>query len=70
MRDVHELDVVALLTDVPDDGLCKGQVGTVVETLAPEIFEVEFADDQGRCYATASLHQKDLLVRRYVPAET
>lgn len=33
------LDVVALTEDLPDRGLYRGQVGTVVESLAPGIFE-------------------------------
>jgi hypothetical protein len=32
------LDVVALTEDVPERGLYRGQVGTVVETLASDVF--------------------------------
>jgi hypothetical protein len=39
-----------------------GEVGAVVEVLAPDVYEVEFCDDQGRAYAFASLHAKQLLV--------
>lgn len=35
------LDVVALLSDLPDFGLCRGQVGTIVEEYEPGVFEVE-----------------------------
>jgi hypothetical protein len=56
------LDVVALIEDVPLHRLSRGQVGTVVEVLGPDIFEVEFADDQGRTYATVSLKSDQLLV--------
>jgi hypothetical protein len=45
------LDVVALLEDLPERGLRRGQVGTVVVQLAPGVFEVEFSDDSGRAYA-------------------
>jgi Domain of unknown function (DUF4926) len=41
---VKLLDVVALLEDKPAEGLVAGQVGAVVEALAPEVFEVEFLD--------------------------
>jgi hypothetical protein len=44
--------VVALLESVPPHGLMRGQVGTVVETLAPGVFEVEFSDDAGQGYAS------------------
>src|SRR4051812_46361829 len=41
---------VALTEDLPERGLRRGQVGTVVEDLAPGVFEVEFSDNQGRTY--------------------
>lgn len=59
------LDVVALLEDVPEKGVVRGQVGTVVETLAPDTFEVEFSDDQGRTYAQLALRGNQLLVLRH-----
>ncbi len=40
-KDMKLLDVVALLEDLPEHGLVRGNVGTVVEILAP----VEFSDD-------------------------
>jgi len=62
------LDVVALTDDLPQEGLARGQVGTVVEILAPGIFEVEFADDLGRTYAELALPETKLMVLRYEPA--
>ena len=56
------LDVVALLEDVPNDRLFRGQVGTIVENLAPGVFEVEFSDDTGKTYASLSLRSNQLLV--------
>lgn len=35
------LDVVALADDLPQRGLHRGQVGTVVELLNKDVFEVE-----------------------------
>jgi Domain of unknown function (DUF4926) len=63
-REVKLLDVVALLEDVQAEGvlLQRGEVGAVVEILAPEVYEVEFCDDYGRAYASASLHAEQLLV--------
>ena len=66
---INLLDVVALTEDLPDRGLLRGQVGTVVEQLAPEVFEVEFSDDQGRAYATAALRAEQLIVLHYHPAK-
>jgi hypothetical protein len=66
---VKLLDVVALTSDLPDRGLHRGQVGTVVERLAPDVFEVEFSDDDGRTYATAALPASQLLVLHYNPVK-
>ena len=62
--EVKLLDAVALLEDVQAEGvpLKRGEVGAVVEILAPQVYEVEFCDDQGRAYAFASLHADQLLV--------
>jgi hypothetical protein len=66
---IHPLDVVALTIDLPDKGLLRGQVGTVVETLAPGVFEVEFSDDNGRTYAQLALKASQLLVLHYQPQQ-
>ncbi len=70
MKDgVDILDVVALTEDLPERGLYKGQVGTVVESLSPDVFEVEFSDGEGRTYASLALEAKQLLVLHYEPVE-
>lgn len=61
------LDVVALLQDVPERGLARGQVGTVVEGLGENTALVEFSDDEGRAYAIAPLPLAKLLVLHYEP---
>ncbi len=61
------LDVVALTSDLPDRGLRRGKVGTVVEVLSPGTFEVEFSDDEGRAYAQLALLGSQLLVLHYQP---
>jgi hypothetical protein len=63
------LDVVALTEDLPERGLARGQVGTVVELLAPDVFEVEFSDDEGRTYASLALRADQLMVLHYRPVE-
>jgi len=60
-REIKLLETVALLQDLPDSGLLRGQVGTVVEELAPGVFEVEFSDDQGRTYAARAVDSSRLL---------
>jgi len=63
------LDVVALLVDLPDHGLARGQVGTIVECLAPEVFEVEFSDDQGRAYALLPPRAAQLMRLHHQPVQ-
>lgn len=61
------LDVVALITDVPEKALQRGQVGTIVEELAPGVFEVEFSDLDGRTYAFHALPARQLLTLHHEP---
>ena len=49
------LDVVALTEDLPEKSLTKGQVGTIVEQLAANVYEVEFSDLNGKTYAMAAV---------------
>ncbi len=63
------LDVVALFEAVPDHGLRRGQVGTVVEELARDVFEVEFSDDSGRTYALCALHSNSFIILHYKPTQ-
>jgi Domain of unknown function (DUF4926) len=64
MDELEMLSVVALVKDIPERGLRRGQVGTIVETLAPGVYEVEFSDDAGRTYASLAL-PADQLMRLY-----
>lgn len=67
-QDIRVLDVVALTEDIADRGLLRGQVGTVVESLGPGVFEIEFVDNDGRTYAMLPLKTSQLLVLHYQPA--
>ncbi len=62
------LDVIALTADVPGRGLRGGQVGTVVESLAPDVWQVKVSDNDGRTCAMAPLQSSQLLVLRHEPA--
>ena len=65
---VQLLDVVALTADLPEYGLHRGQVGTVVESLAGgEAFEVEFCDRDGRTYESVGLRPDQIMLLRYEP---
>ena len=55
------LDTVALIDDLPERNLKRGEVGTIVEILAPDVFEVEFSDDEGQTYAELSLRDDQLI---------
>ncbi len=61
------LQTVALLEDVPEHGLIRGQVGTVVEDLAPGVYEIEFSDNDGRTYAMLALRTDQLMELRFAP---
>ncbi len=63
------LDVVALTEALPDRGLVRGQVGTIVELLAPDVYEVEFCDNEGRTYASLALKATQLMVLHHEPVE-
>ncbi len=65
-RRIRVLDVIALTEDLPDEGLLRGHVGTVVEILA-DAFEVEFSDDKGHSYAQLALPRRFLLVLNFRP---
>ena len=60
-------DIVALKNDLPKNRLLAGQVGTIVEILAPEVYEVEFSDDDGQTYAMQALQTDQLLKLHYKP---
>lgn len=60
---LHE--TVALLKDLPCEGLRRGQGGRVVEIYKSGHYEVEFADSQGRTFALATLAPAQLLRLAY-----
>ena len=60
---------VAVLQDMPEKGLVRGQVGTIVEVLSPTVAEVEFSDDQGRTYAMAALRSEEVIPLHHRPYE-
>ncbi|MGB5771071.1 MAG: DUF4926 domain-containing protein, partial [Crocosphaera sp.] len=56
------LDIVALLENLPELNLYRGQVGTIVEEYEPGVFEVEFSDNTGKAYAIETLTETQLMV--------
>jgi hypothetical protein len=61
--------VVALLRDLPEHGLLRGQVGTVVEVWSPEDAEVEFVDSQGYTYGLLAIKTADLMRLHHAPLD-
>jgi hypothetical protein len=68
-RPIRLLDVVALTGDLPDRSLGRGQVGTAVEELGPDVFEVEFCDNRGHTYATSAPRADQMIVLHYQPVK-
>ena len=62
-------DVVRLVETLPEQGLQKGMVGTVVALFeTPEVaYEVEFANDQGETFCEVALTASQL--EPYQPVE-
>jgi hypothetical protein len=57
------LDIVALIVDLPEHNLRRGEIGTVVELLANgAAFEVEFSDDDGQTYESIGLRPEQFIV--------
>jgi hypothetical protein len=67
MRAIELLSVVAILEDLPQEHLVRGEVGTVVEIWAPGVYEVEFADRNGQTYALAALKAEQLMLLHFEP---
>jgi hypothetical protein len=66
--DIKLLDTVALTVDLPEEGLSRGLVGTVVEVFPSGDYEVEFTDEDGRTVAQLALQPDQIMVLHYTPA--
>ena len=68
--DIKLFDGVALVDDLPEYNLRRGQVGTVVEILADgKAFEVEFSDCDGRTYESVGLRPDQIMLLHYEPVK-
>ena len=56
----HTLDVVVLNTDLPAQGLKRGDLGAVVDVYSPDAIEVEFVTASGRTQALITLRPSDI----------
>ncbi len=67
MTPIELHSVVAVLEDLPERHLVRGEVGTVVEIWAPGVYEVEFADRNGQTRAMAALKAEQLILLHFEP---
>jgi hypothetical protein len=75
MSNINEYDLVALTdeqsathkTSLKTIQLQRGQIGTVVMRLAPEVWLVDFADGQGNTYAMETIPTAQLLLLHQEP---
>lgn len=65
MHKIELLDSVALLRNIPGKNLIKGQVGTVVELLDGETYEIEFTNSRGETIQTLPLSKKDIILLHF-----
>jgi len=56
----HLLDTVVLDRDLPEHGLCRGDLGAVVEVYEPDGVEVEFVRASGNTQALVTLSEDDV----------
>ncbi|MES1254131.1 MAG: DUF4926 domain-containing protein [Acidobacteriota bacterium] len=57
---LRPLDVVVLNTDLPSQGLKRGDLGTVVDVRSSDAIEVEFVTASGRTQALVTLKSGDI----------
>lgn len=70
MRNIKLFDSVALLEDIPEENLERGNVGAIVEIHnGGEAFEVEFVDSNGRTYGLIALTPAQFIVLSHHASE-
>lgn len=68
MQELKENDLVALLVDLPEKGLRRGDVGTVIEVFRqtghhPAGYVLEFVTEAGEVYAHADITDESQVVQ-------
>lgn len=67
MNKLKELSTVALLKDLPEKKLKKGDVGTVVLELSDKMVEVEFVNTDGTTRLISSVPVEQLIRLNFDP---
>ncbi|HKG11815.1 MAG TPA: DUF4926 domain-containing protein [Pyrinomonadaceae bacterium] len=68
MQEIKENELVALLVDLPENGLRRGDVGTVIEVFEqtehhPRGYLIEFVAESGEVYAHADITDESQFVQ-------
>ena len=54
--------MVALLKEIPEKNLLRGQIGTVVEKYSETDYEVEFSDNNGKAISMLTLSTEPVML--------
>ena len=60
-NNISKLDSVVLLKSIPLKKVWRGDVGYVVEVHKPDIYEIEFVDENGNTKALVTLPGSDVM---------
>jgi hypothetical protein len=63
--EIKILDAVTVIEDLPEFGLKRGEVVTVVDAWKDGAFKVEFSDESGEAYAFVALQAEKLMPLYY-----
>lgn len=69
-KKIQLLDMVALAQDLPEHGLVRGEIGTVVECYPDDDYDVEFVARDGYTYALITVNSATLVPLRQKQAHT
>jgi Domain of unknown function (DUF4926) len=66
---INELDVVAILEDIPAEKLWRGDIGTIVDDSGTGYYLIEFSDRFGQTYSMPALRAEQFLVLHHIDNE-
>lgn len=69
LPDYFDGEQVALMSDLPQHHLKRGQVGHIEKRSAPGTYVVAFQDSQQQIYARLTLHASQLMLLRWQPVQ-
>ena len=68
MNTFKELETVALLKNIPEHNMYRGDVGVIVSILSDDTVEVEFSNKDGKTVALIPVQTTHLIKLRMQPA--